>query len=1435
MTDVRNPAPHIVGVGASAGGLEAIEQFFRCIPMDSGAAYVVVQHLSPDFRSLMDELLARSTQVPIRRAESGLVLEPDTITLNLPGNDLVVEDGRILLSKRREGLHLPIDRFFGSLARDAGPRAVAIVLSGTGSDGSRGVVEVDAAGGLVMVQEPDSARFDGMPRAVLATGTPAESAPPEALAGALLRHLGHADAPARPAPDLGAVDDLQTLLALLRSRSGIDFTAYKSGTVARRIGRRMQARSIEGLDGYLDVLRSDPDELDLLHRDLLIGVTAFFRDPEAYDRLARDVLPGLVREAEGSLRIWSAATSTGAEAFSLAMLLVEEMERQERTVPTKIFATDVHRRALESAGNGLFSEADLEGVSAQRRARFFTRMGEAEYRVSADLRALCVFAPHDLLRDPPFTRIDLIVCRNVLIYLKPQQQQRVLGSFHFALRKDAALFLGSSESVGSLGGEFEVVDSRWKLYRKRRDVPLRGLPGTDFTMSGRRPDLVRRLDVVAAPTTVQRAYDLLLDRFVPPSLLLSPFREVVHSFGDASRFLKPPGGRMSLDVMKLVSGELRTALGTALHRASRDAEEVVYVGVRSESAGGAESLRVSVAPLKAAGHSEPFYLATLEPVAAAVRAEPRSGEPAPAVADEGRIEALERELQYVREHLQATIEELETSNEELQATNEELVAANEELQSTNEELHSVNEELHTVNAEHQRKIEELTDLTADMDNLLRSTRIGTIFLESELRIRRYTPEAAAVFNLLDQDLGRPLSHFASTLTLHGRPLDALVADVVGGAEVREAEGRVGAQELLVRVLPYVQGDGKRAGTVITLVDVTNLQHAHAQLAASEERFKKFADEMPEILWVAPPNQQALWVNVAYERLMGRSREALAADPADWMHAVHPDDQEAMMAAWMAEDGEPLNQDFRVVRPDGSSRYMILRGWTDPSSGFRYGLAEDVTAQRLHQEFLEALVEGLPDATLIVDASGTIVRVNARAEEVLGADREDLVGSAPERFVPELMRREHVIARQGYHAAPTRRQMGRSGLTAVAADGREFPVDVSLGPVPTEQGMLVVASLRDLTAQAAMQRRLDESNAQLARAQKLDAIGQLAGGLAHEFNNVLQAVMLHLSSASAADTDAGREEGLRAANRAARRATRLTSGLLGFSRQGPAGPTRAVDPSRVIQGLTDLIAPLLGAGVRLDVRVPDALPMVLAVPDQLTQVLLNLCLNARDAMTPGGGAIRLAAVEEEDEVCFTVSDEGPGVPEEIAGRIFEPFFTTKEVGKGTGLGLAVAYGMITQMGGRLELVSEPGEGACFTICLPLAEDDSDESGEEAPGVGGEETILVAEDDELVRRGLARLLQRKGYTVIEAVDGLDALDRFRAEAAAIALVIADLRMPRMSGRELHAALRQESPELPILFASGYDPDGSPLPRGRTGSVQKPFAEAELLGAIRALLDG
>ncbi len=876
----------IVGIGASAGGLAAFEAFFSGMPADSdpGMAFVLVQHLAPDHKSILSELIRRCTRMPVHEVDDGMVVQRNCVYIIPPNRDMAFLNGtlQLLEPSAPRGQRLPIDFFFRSLAHDQGQRAIGVVLSGTGSDGTQGVRAIKGEGGMVMAQNPESTEFDGMPRSAIATGMVDYQLAPAEMPSRLIAYARHSYGRTR-APvavdTLEAENALKKIFVLLRAQTGHDFSQYKPSTINRRVERRMAVHQVDVLDSYVRFLQQTPAEVEALFRDLLIGVTNFFRDPDAFKVLEDQVIPKLFedRPAGAAVRIWCTGCSTGEEAYSIAILLQERMDQLKQHFTVQLFATDIDSRAIATARSGLYPANIAADVSAERLARFFsTDSSGSGYRVHKGLRDMLVFSEHDIIKDPPFSRLDLITCRNLLIYLNASLQKKVIPLFHYALKPGGFLFLGTSEGVGEFGDSFAVLDRKAKLYQRKHHVhgrqrsalepiqpPMATLdPAPSLTASRPWPTLPTKLPMR------ELTEQALLRQLAPNSALVNEQGDIFYLHGRTGMYLEPAPGEPGVsNILKMAREGLRRDLAKALHQAAATREIVRRPGLRVKTNGHFTLVNLAVCPVPV-GHAAslppsatpavaetaptgPYlYLVILEdvpepetrqPAAGSASAEGSAGTPGADSDAEHRIAELLNELRVKDEYLQTTHEELESSNEELKSSNEEMQSVNEELQSTNEEmetskeeLQSVNEELNTVNSELQTKVADLSRVNNDMNNLLAGTGIGTVFVDHQLRILRFTPAASAIINLIQSDVGRPVNHIVSNLVGY----DSLSSDVRAvldtlapkAVDVQTNNGRWHT----MRILPYRTLDNVIEGAVISFIDISETVQTREALHKANE-------------------------------------------------------------------------------------------------------------------------------------------------------------------------------------------------------------------------------------------------------------------------------------------------------------------------------------------------------------------------------------------------------------------------------------------------------------------------------------------------------------------------------------------------------------------------------------------------------------------------
>lgn len=864
-----NAPTHYIGIGASAGGLEALQLLLENLPADTNACFVVVQHLSPDFKSMMLELLAKYTGMHIENVVDGTRARANTIYLIPPKKNMVVSEGVLLLSDKvvDGGLNLPIDVFLKSLADDQDHHAIGIILSGTGSDGSRGIKCVKEAGGLVIAQTPNSAKFDGMPINAINTGVVDKILSPEEMGAALANYISHPIMSGKlpKLSDTIAASEgvINQIFNLLKNKSGVDFSKYKHKTIARRIERRMVVSHTISLHEYHALLITDDAELTTLEKELLIGVTRFFRDTDAFTALANGPIAELVRNCKSRdvIRVWVSACSTGEEAYSIAILINEELRKQQVSKEVKIFATDLNPDSISFASNGVYRKDSIVDVPKELLDIYFAESPKGEYQVSQVVRNMVVFATHNMIVDPPFSNMDLVTCRNVLIYFKPIAQKKVLSSFHFALKNAGYLFLGQSENLGDLSPYFNTFSESKKIYAK---VPNSRISSAE-QMGSLSEKRVKRSSVPTVDS-LMKSYkgnnggraavgfvnEMLISTMISPTIILNDQKQAIHVHGDVSNYIKRlPPGRISIEITDMVNEDISSAISAALQKCEQESKDVIYTGLQTSSQGQTLHLNVRTRYVKEhdIANAPGFYWVIFESVTDTENVEPIRFD----VSDDARrrIQELESQLKASNENLQVTVEELETSNEELQSANEELMSANEELQSTNEELQSVNEELYSVNSEHQEKIAEISQVNNDLDEILGLSKIGIIFLDDELKIRRYTAAASKYINLLPTDITRPLHHLSKVISYDNMTRD--VAGVFATGQPFDIELAFGNEQLVrISINKYKYNDFARStGVAITFSDISQVKFMELGMSVAFKELRQSVNNALDLLDSAP--------------------------------------------------------------------------------------------------------------------------------------------------------------------------------------------------------------------------------------------------------------------------------------------------------------------------------------------------------------------------------------------------------------------------------------------------------------------------------------------------------------------------------------------------------------------------------------------------------
>ena len=1148
----------IVGVGASAGGLEAFTKLLSHLALDTGMGFVLVQHLDPVHESALTQLLARATALPVQDVTNHMLVEPNHVYVIPPNTDLSIEAG-VLMLQPRDMARIParsIDFFFESLAADQHERAIGVILSGTASDGTIGLEAIKAEGGITFAQD-DSAKYDSMPRSAVAAGCVDFELSPAGIAdelrrlaihpyvaGAALRpaqsppEADHADATAHPdnasalpsggsgEPDNGAEraraqaeqapgatpsdndPNFMRVLSLLRNHCGVDFTFYKSSTIQRRIARRMMLCRQDTLAGYAEHLRGNTSELDTLFSDVLIGVTSFFRNPDAFEVLQHEILPRLLAQRDADpLRVWVLGCSTGQEAYSIAMSFVETAERLPQGRKLQVFATDLSESSLAKARRGLYAKTLVADLSPERLRRFFVAEGGG-YRVAKSLREMVVFARQNIISDPPLSRMDIITCRNLLIYLEPSLQKRIFPLFHYALKPHGFLWLGASESIGAFTDLFEPLDRKQKLYQKKAaSTSLLLLPAA--APSGVRDASSQPRSAVAASSAVirplgagsaddhsaQREADrFIANQYAPPGVLINADRQVLQFRGVTSAYLELPSGAATLDVLKMARKGLMLPLRSAIDEAARENKPVRRSDVRIEQDRTIRKASLQVIPLK--NQREPCFLVLFDDTDQSLpgEAEPARRDVAEqaatvdvASADKGRIAELESDLAETREYLRSIQEVHEAANEKYQSANEEVQSANEELQSLNEELttskeelESSNEELTTLNDEVTHRNAELSVLGNDLINVQNSARLVMVLLGRDLTVRRFSAQAAKQFNLVVGDIGRPIGHVRHRLAVSD--LEALITEVIDSvrSQERELQDKAG-RWFTLHVRPYVTLDNRVDGAVLVLFDIDTLKRSEQALAVSEGQYRAmFAATSVGVSEADPASGRLLRVNVCMAKMLGYT----AAELVDktFVELTHADDRQSnwdgfdRLVQGQVASYEP---EHRMLRKDGSAFWVhatvnIVRD--DGGRALRaVTITQDIDERRRVQQsaaHLAAIVTSSDDAIVTTDLDGTIQTWNAGAERLFGYTVAEVVGKAASPATPAEQGKEEADI-----LACIRRGEGKSYDTVrQCKDGSRIDVSVTVSPIRDGAGRVVGASkiLRNITERRRIERALRDN-------------------------------------------------------------------------------------------------------------------------------------------------------------------------------------------------------------------------------------------------------------------------------------------------------------------------------------------------------------------------
>ncbi|RNI29126.1 chemotaxis protein CheB [Rufibacter latericius] len=1341
---------YLIGIGASAGGLEAIHKLFDHFPNNSSFSFVIIQHLSPDHKSLMAELLSKHTQMRVQEAENDMVTRPNCIYVLPSGKQLTVKRGRLRLVDqiRTREPNFAIDVFFDSLAKDRGKYAIGIVLSGTGTDGTKGVKMIKAAGGMVMVQDPASAKFDGMPRSAIETGAVDFVFPPERMPHEILEFTRQIPLVQTLIEKNNTIEDdevLEEILDLICTHTQTNFKSYKQGTIYRRIKKRMDLLKVITLADYLTYIHENPAEIKQLCQEFLIGVTRFFRDPEAFEYLEEEVIPQIIQNTpQGeTIKVWVTACSTGEEVYSIAMLFQECFQKMGREPLVKLFATDVDQRAIRQASKGVFPNSIAKDVNEKRLQEFF-HFKNNRYTVKEDLRKLVVFAQHDLQKDPPFSRIDLITCRNMLIYLNPDLQKKVMAVFPYALKMNGYLFLGPSEHIGDLKNYFSEKNRKWKFFQKvRESKDLQHSYGVSHHTRANSEDVPSTYRNTQSLRYNELFLDAVAEDLKMAGLFIDDNYQLLHGIGDFNRFLKLPEKRLQMNLLKMVSKELGVTLSVDIRKVLKNTK-IVSRQVVVKQGNKSQLVNLTVKPISGEPDMPKVLLVLMQEVG---KASPALKHLQPSLVSEEdteyfhQLSVLEAELKEARESLHLTVQDLSTSNEELQSTNEELMSSNEELQSSNEEMQSLNEELHTVNSEHQLKIKELQELNEDLDNYMRSSNIGQLFLDHHLVIRKFTAPVMQFINIIDIDLGRPIHHLSHNLK-YSRWMEDIKKVNNTSTEIEQEVETTNGRCFLMRIIPYLKHDGNKDGVVLSFVDVTTLKAlsnvVQGVLNSSLNNIMAFQavrnqeQEVVDFNWSLLNNQA--------EQLIGKSQAELLNKSVQTEITFLKKTGLFKKFVQIIETGQPLHIEQNLELNGRRGWYEIAAA--KMGDGLTLTMA-DVTEKRESEEKILLAYEDIKRAEEdLIKLNGQLeVRVANRTQELSESqERFKLVSRATNDVVwdwnlisNELWWSDTMKTILGYDPEemgkgidawfnkihPDDKQRVIKGVNEAINTGQdqwveEFKLiraDGSYASIYNRAYILhneyqvphrVLGSFIDISDLKDTQLKLQDTNAHLLRViDDLDNFVYTAShdlkAPIHNIEALLRELQVELPSEKSDLADV--QQIMDMMQGAIERFKKTIGNLTEITKlqNDHSTDVSSIHLASLVEDVTLDLEPMIKAeNAQLNVDVSKC-PVLSFSEKNLRSIVYNLVSNAIKYRSPDREPVVSISCEQKDRfVVLTVQDNGLGLSPDQLENLFSMFQRFHDHVDGSGIGLYMVKKIMNNAGGKIEVESQVGEGTTFKV-------------------------------------------------------------------------------------------------------------------------------------------
>lgn len=1297
----------IVGIGASAGGLEAFKQLLEALPADTGMAFVFVQHLQARHESMLTKILAAATTMPVSEVQHGMPVEANHVYVIAPNANLQIENGALKVTARKalNKIHLPIDSFFGSLAKDQGARAIGVVLSGTASDGTFGLKTIRVEGGITIAQEPETAKFDGMPANAIMADCVDFVLAPDRIAVKLAEISRHPYVERARLHDnaqivSGRDDEWQRLFRLLKQSSGVDFTFYKQNTIKRRVARRMAIHKSDRLGAYLKVLEANREELDSLRQDILIHVTSFFREPDVFRVFQSKILPRILKgkQAGEPVRMWIAGCSTGEEVYSLAICFLEVLSKQKSLIPFHIFATDVSEEAIEKARAGIYPASAMTEVAPDRLRRYFTQV-DGSYQINSNVRDVCVFARHDLTKDPPFSRLDVVACRNVLIYLEPVLQKRVLSSIHYALKDTGFLLLGKSETLGSYSDLFSIVDGKHKFFGRKSSS------GVAYDFSSTPHERLTRQEKHQAQASpafdLEREADRFVwERYAHAGLVVDNDLQILQFRGDTARYLRPMPGRATFHLLRMLREELVFEARAAIHKVRRTGTPVRREAIRVKFNGTTKEVSIEVLPLSGPAKRERYFLVLFED-ATLGEEQPPAGRKAERHADRDSLK-LRNELARTREYLQSIVQEQESTNEELKTANEEALSSMEELQSSNEELEtakeelqSSNEELVTLNEQLQNRTAELSRSNDDLASVLSSVNIPIVILGADLRVRRFTPAAERVLHLIPGDVGRPLRAMRIGFDLPGLE-DTISAVMKLGTERTQEVKADNGRWYSVRLFPYRTSEQKTEGVLLAFVDIQELRQSQDAVLTEMGLTSAILDAATDLLvLVRDGDGRIVRFNHACQTLTGYTEDEVRGRHT-WEFLVPIDDVPKAKGAFnKANAGTPNKLEYRWLTRKGQ---RLLISWSntltkrDDVVKYVIGAGIDITEGREAVEqvrekeaTVQALLESAAQAILAINRKGEIVLANAGAATMFGYDRGSLLGLSVELLIPKRFRKDHSRQRDGWFSNPENWSPDTAReLTAQHKSGSQFPVEIRLSRIDTKDGPLNVSFISDIS-----QRKENEMVVRSMTARLVSMQEHSGRTVARELHDGISQKLAAISMETAAllkSSDAPPEPLFGRIRDLGLKVGSLTEDVHRMSRQLHPKILDDLGLEVAIQEECIALSKQLDISVTFD---PEDIPRHL--PEDTALCLFRVSQE---------GLRNIAKHAQPDEVHVSLSRTGRDLSLVIED-VGDGFDLEHARGKG-GLGLVSMEERVRLAGGIFRIDSQPGEGTRIEAQVPLPE-------------------------------------------------------------------------------------------------------------------------------------